>query len=62
MDKNKIRRAAEALSGLSFREWEILRSTVEQQFNMKIHCLALSDEDASVIFERIDRERAGMFN
>ena len=61
MDKNNIRRAAEALSGLSFQEWEILRCTVEQQFNTKIQRLALSNEDASVIFDRIDRERAGLF-
>ena len=60
MNKQNMQRAAEALAGLSFMEWAHLKEAVEQQFGMRVNGLRLSDSDAEEIYNRIERERAGM--
>ena len=60
MNKQNLQRAAEAIGGLSFMEWMHLKEAVEQQFAMRVNSLRLSDSDAEEIFNRLERERAGM--
>lgn len=62
MNKQNMRRAAEALGGLSFMEWMHLKEAVEQQFSIRVNGLRLSDSDAEDIYNRIERERAGMMD
>lgn len=62
MNKQNMRRAAEALGGLTFMEWMHLKEAVEQQFGMQANRMSLSDSDAEDIYNRIERERAGMMD
>ena len=60
MERNKIRRAANALAGLTYMEWLVLKEAVDNQFDRKVHLLDIGPADAQEIGDRIERERAGM--
>lgn len=59
MDKNNLQRAAGALAGLCYMEWEVLREQVERQFHMKFSRMDMSGDEAAEISGRIEREWAG---
>jgi len=60
VERNKIRRAANALAGLTYMEWLVLKEAVDSQFDRKVHLLDIGTADAQEIGDRIERERAGM--
>lgn len=61
MQRDNIRRAANALAGLTYMEWLVLKDAVDDQFDRKAHLLDIDPADAQEIGDRILRERAGMY-
>ncbi|MBP3411386.1 MAG: hypothetical protein J6M10_10375 [Clostridia bacterium] len=60
MNGKNLQRAAQALTGLSYAEWEVLREQVERQFHMKFSRAEVSDAEVQEIASRIEREWAGV--
>lgn len=62
MQKDKLRKAATVLAGLTNMEWLVLKDAVDMQFDRKVHRLQVSAEDMEEVADRIEREWAGMMD
>ena len=56
MDENKMKAILAELSGLAYIEWRMIVDHMERQFNRKISCLQLSEEDMQETANRMSAE------